>query len=349
MRDAVAIAVLLLSATVQAGLKAHDASAKFPGVKMLAHSIEGASVDAAGRIYAVDEYRFVDLKTGAVLFDTQAAGLPDTAFLSSSRVLRNGHFLIGDAGDHKVYEVVRGSHGKPHVRFQSQEWLQPNDMAISADGERAYFSGMVWSGYKGDVWYSVAGGALNRITMETTRAGVKLARTNGIELAVDGRRLFVTSAHNEIVNGDQKPQSAQIYALDLDADGRPTNGAKWRLMIDVYAAAGEAAARESGLDPDGMRLDMKGIMYSTLNEHGMVLAWDTKGKRGKKVDLIKLPTVRSPTNLELGGKDGRTLVVVGSCTKEKEDQGFKACVDMVRVPTPGRAFSDLRKKSTINS
>ncbi|KAF9967638.1 hypothetical protein BGZ73_000469 [Actinomortierella ambigua] len=345
MRATLAIAALLFSAVVHADRTAHDGSAKYPGVKKLIGSIEGASVDAAGRFYAVDEQRFVDLQSGAVLFDTKAAGLPNTTFLAASRGLRNGHFLVGDAGYHKVYEIVRGHKGKPRVRFQSDEWLQPNDIAISADGKRVYFSGMRWSEYKGDAWYSLNNGPLRRITKETTRPGVSLERINGIELSGNGRRLFATSARNEVINGAQKPQSAQVYALDLDAAGKPKKGAKWRMVIDLYAAVGKEAALKSGLDPDGMRLDSKGIMYSTLYGHGAVLAWDTKGKYGKKVELITLPTIQSPTNLEMGGKDGRTLVVVGICKKKAGEVEDKACVDTIRVPNPGRAITDLRKRS----
>ncbi|KAF9581917.1 hypothetical protein BGW38_000894, partial [Lunasporangiospora selenospora] len=307
-------------------------------------SIEGASVDAAGRFYAVDQQRFVDLQTGKVLFDTQAAGLPNTTFLAASRGLRNGRFLVGDAGYHKVYEIARG-HSKPRVRFQSEEWLQPNDITISANGKRVYFSGMKWSEYKGDAWYSLERGPLRRISKETNRPGVSLERINGIELSGDGRRLFATSARNEIINGSQKPQSAQVYALDLDASGKPAKGAKWRMVIDLYEAVGKEEALKTGVDPDGMRLDSKGIMYSALYGHAAVLAWDTRGKRGKKVELIKLPTIQSPTNLEMGGKDGRTLVVVGICKKKNGEEEDKACVDTIRVPNPGRAITDLRKGS----
>ncbi|KAF9954831.1 hypothetical protein BGZ72_004260 [Mortierella alpina] len=343
MRASLAIAALLFSAAVQADRTAQDASARYPGVKALIGSIEGASVDAAGRIYAVDQQRFVDLQTGAVLFDTLAAGLPNTTFLAASRVLRNGHFLVGDAGDHKVYEIVRGHKGKPRVRFQSDKWLQPNDMTISANGKRVYFSGMLWSQYKGDAWYSLGKGPLRPISNETTIPGVTLGRINGIELSGDGRRLFATSAFNEVINGAQKPQSAQVYALDLDAAGRPAKGAKWRVMIDLYEAVGKEAALKSGLDPDGMRLDSKGIMYSTLYGHAMVLAWDTNGRYGKKVELIQLPTIQAPTNLEMGGKDGKTLVVVGICKRANPQEEEKACVDMIRVPNAGRAITDLRK------
>ncbi|CAO3566731.1 unnamed protein product [Mortierella alpina] len=340
-----AIAALLFSAAAQADRTAQDGSAKFPGVKALIGSIEGASVDAAGRFYAVDEQRFVDLQTGAVLFDTKATGLPNTTFLAASRALRNGHFLIGDAGDHKVYDVVPGQKGKPRVRFQSDKWLQPNDITLSADGKRQYFSGMRWSEYKGDAWYSVGKGPLRQIHNETTRPGVTLKRINGIELSGDGRRLFATSAHNEVINGSQKPQSAQVYSLDLDAAGRPAKGAKWRMVIDLYEAVGKEAALKSGLDPDGMRLDSKGIMYSALYGHAAVLTWDTNGRQGKKVELIHLPTIQSPTNLEMGGKDGRTLVVVGICKKQNPQEQDKACVDTIRVPNAGRAITDLRRKS----
>ncbi|KAF9165989.1 hypothetical protein DFQ26_008923 [Actinomortierella ambigua] len=345
MRATLAIVALLFSAAVQADRTAKDGSTTYPGVKKLIGSIEGASVDAAGRFYAVDQQRFVDLQTGTILFDTVASGLPNTTFLAASRGLRNGNFLVGDAGDHKVYEIERGHKGKPRVRFQSTEWLQPNDITLSGDGKRAYFSGMRWSEYKGDAWYALGRGPLTRITKETNRPGVSLERINGIELSGDGRRLFATSARNEVINGAQKPQSAQVWALDLDAAGRPVKGAKWRMMIDLYAAVGKKASLKSGLDPDGMRLDSKGIMYSTLYDHGAVLAWDTNGRRGKRVELIKLPTIYAPTNLEMGGKDGRTLVVVGICKKKNGEKDETACVDTIRVPNPGRAITGLRRRS----
>jgi sugar lactone lactonase YvrE len=69
-------------------------------------------------------------------------------------------------------------------------------------------------------------------------------------------------------------------------------------------------------------------------------------------DGLVLKTFQLPfahlTNLELGGQDGKTLVVVGGCgpgpVSQTGQPATKGCVEMMRVDgAPGRAWSMLQE------
>lgn len=317
-----------------------DASGDFPIVKTMGPTIEGVSIDNQGAHHAVNKTSLINLVTGKAVHTNLAEKLQ----FSSSRGLKNGDFLLGDAVGHTVY-TISGGNAKP--RFVSDQWKQPNDMAMSADESRFYFSGMNYMEGTGDVWFGDRNNKLTQIPF----GDAKIGRTNGIELSKDGCTLYVTSAENTVSGTDDAPiikvTGAKVFSIALDkASGLPAKGAKWTQVIDLYAEAGEEA-KKAEADPDGMRLDSEGWMYSTLNAHGRVLRWNTKNP--KENEVIKLATVAFPTNLEMGGKDGKLLVVVGGCAKKDEkdpNEVRQACVDKMEVPYEGRAWAALTGKSS---
>ncbi|OJD14693.1 hypothetical protein AJ78_04984 [Emergomyces pasteurianus Ep9510] len=80
-------------------------------------------------------------------------------------------------------------------------------------------------------------------------------------------------------------------------------------------------------DIDGMRTDVDGNLYATLNGEGKVL------------QTILTTGVKSPINVELGGKDGKTLFTIGKC----EDNSEVGCAASFQVDKAGRTFVELNK------
>ena len=209
--------------------------------------------------------------------------------------------------------------------------LQPNDMAISADESRLYLSGMNYSADIGDLWYyDVAQQSLHNIDL----SDANFFRTNGIELSPDDTELFISSAEN---NPDETVRAAQIFRFQIDKDtGIPSQP---RVAIDLYrtlSAKGFDPGASPGLDPDGMRCDVDGNLFISLNSFHGVLKWNIYSDPATST-FINLETVKYPTNLELAGSEGKELFVIGHCSNISE-----ACIDHYKHDVPGRAFRNLQ-------
>lgn len=94
-------------------------------------------------------------------------------------------------------------------------------------------------------------------------------------------------------------------------------------------------------DVDGMRLDSAGKLHVTRNGAGQIAVLDPMGEN-RMVGKITLP-FSSPTNLEFGGPDGKTLFVVGRCGVNTPWGQGDGCVEAVRVAAPGLAWSNLQR------
>jgi len=320
--------ISLLTSVVAGTLVATDASAKFPLVKEMGASIEGVSVDAHGNILCVNSTHVVNLSKNVVLFSEIVAPGTDAAatpFFASSRVLKTGEVIFGDAARKKVFSL-RSSTCKPpqppQVKFATDTFLQPNDMAVSGNFNRFYFSGQNFSAGTGDLHFAAANEA------KPTLFPIDIGRANGIELSVDDKTLFITGART--VEG--VTNVAKVFKVKLDDKGVPVPNVPLDVAIDLFAAA----KSDGSMDPDGMRIDIEGTMYSTLNAFKSILVWSTADPT--KFEKVALATVKFPSNLEMGGPDGKTLVVVGRC-----DDGTTACVDEIKVPHAGKAFTKLQK------
>ncbi|KAI5779167.1 hypothetical protein EDC01DRAFT_672280 [Geopyxis carbonaria] len=336
-------------------LKAVSAITDFPIVATLQASIEGVSVDAAGNLYCIDANSFNNLSSSSVVWSRP--GLNTTAMqFAGSRHTRTHGVLLTEVVRHAVVSLPTPLcnttdllTGAPTFTNAANTWKQPNDLAVGA-GERAfYFSGMNYTAGTGDLWWSPAPAAHSTMPLQITLPAA-VARTNGIEVV--GNNLYLTSAENTLNGTDPATgapvivvSGAKVYRIPLD----PSTGAplpeQASVAKDYYADV--PGAREAQMDPDGMRADVDGWMYATLNAYGRVLRWNTK--RPSEQQVIELPTVNGPSNLELGGKDGKTLVVVGGCKKGLTGlkEGQVACVDKVEgLPAAGRAWSMLQEKKT---
>jgi len=338
MKTFVPLALLAgLASAAPAGPKllATDAATTYPAALLLGSSIEGCSVDQKGDMYAVNQTHFVSL-TDATISKPLLVGAGGTeSHFASSRWTCGMGALVGDAAAHKVWKATGNA-----TLFEEKGMIQPNDFTVSKCEKRIYLAGMNYTANTGDLWfYDVA---KNSAVPVAVPVGKETFRMNGVELSPDDKTLYVTSAENN-ANGSQV-LSAKIWKFKIDpATGVPSSP---EVAIDLYKTLEKMtpplAPKTVGMDPDGMRMDSKGTLFMALNAFGRVLMWDTNGP-ACNAKVIDLETIQNPTNLELGGKDGKTLVVVGRCRKDLAT----SCVDSYAHKTPGRAFTNLQSKQCL--
>lgn len=334
---AVAVGLQAVDGTAAAvGLQAVDGAAKYPGALLLGGDVEGCSVDAKGNMYALNATAFVPLADTPA--HVQLAGVDKTNHFAGSRFTRSLGALVADAVGHQVLCAGKGNGSKP--LFAEPGMLQPNDFTVSKDEKRIYLSGMNYEANTGDLWfYDVAAAKATKVALPdaATKATFRL---NGIELSPDDRTLFVTNAQNTANMSAVARAEVLQFAVD-PATGVPVYE---KVAIDLQAVLAEkglARADAKGLkldsmDPDGMRMDSRGTLFVALNAFGRVLKW-TVGTKPCDASVIDLKTVVNPANLELGGPEGKDLVVIGLCADQE-----KSCVDVFSHDTPGRAFANLQ-------
>jgi gluconolactonase len=318
------VAIAFVKDVSSSTLTAVSAANDFPVVTSMGSTIEGASVDKFGNLFAINQTHFMNLS------DTAAQPLlvgRNGSFFSSSRITRTLDFLVGDATAHTVWE------GLVPLFPPNSKMLQPNDIAISADESRVYLSGMNYGADTGDLWYyNVVQNTLQNINLSGTEP--PFFRTNGIELSPDDTELFLSSAQN---NPDGSVSAAQIFRFHIDTE---TGVPKYpRVAIDLYrtlSTKGLDPAVSPGLDPDGMRVDVNGNLFISLNSFQSILKWNIHCDPSSAT-VITLETVEFPTNLELAGPEGRDLYVIGQCSDQET-----ACIDHYVHNITGRAFHNLQ-------
>ncbi|CAG8492115.1 1373_t:CDS:2 [Paraglomus occultum] len=307
------------------------ANSKFGG------GIEGTAVDQAGNVFAVDFGKKIEaigqLSLTQKLFFAEAN---NKTFFNAVRFVPvpNGKniksaALAGDVLGHRVLKLVVRVNKKTKktkvsssVFCENKQFLQPNDLAIAAKSGFVYLSGQNFTTDTkigdGDLWLCTANG-------KTTRLG-QFGRTNGIEVSPDERTLYLSEAFN--VNGTVV--SNKILKFDIDrATGHVRNK---QIFADFKKIDGTQA-----IDIDGMRTDKDGNLFVTRNGGGQVVKFSPTGKVLLKIKLSN----KSVSNLEFGGKDGKTLFMVGACDAD----ATKGCVDTFRNnPVEGRAFALLNKQ-----
>lgn len=90
-----------------------------------------------------------------------------------------------------------------------------------------------------------------------------------------------------------------------------------------------------------MRLDSAGRLHVTRNGAGYITVLDPLGTN-RVTGKIPLP-FSSPTNLEFGGPDGKTLFVVGRCGVGTPWGQGDGCIEAVRVAAAGLYWSNLQR------
>jgi DNA-binding beta-propeller fold protein YncE len=97
--------------------------------------IEGPAVDAAGNLYVVnfrEKGTIGRVRPGASTSELFAR-LPTGSIGNGTRFDREGRMYVADFKKHNVF-VFESGQSEPRVYFHSDQFHQPNDLAIAADG-----------------------------------------------------------------------------------------------------------------------------------------------------------------------------------------------------------------------
>jgi gluconolactonase len=164
----------------------------------------------------------------------------------------------------------------------------PNDVVVDPQGG-IYFTDADYGGRNNQpegVYYVSPGGLLSQVL-------TGYSRPNGITLSPDGSRLYLA----------EEP-TKKIWAFDVTlADGAVSNAVLFaRTDVD---GNGNPLTPPPNAGADGMTVDPAGNLYAAV--HNAVYAWSPAGER-----LFEIPVPGRPTNVELGGVDGKTLFITSA-------------------------------------
>jgi sugar lactone lactonase YvrE len=240
--------------------------------------IEGPAVDALGNLYVVNFGKpgtVGKLAVGAAQSELFAV-LPEGSIGNAIRFDREGRMFVADYKKHNIFLV--GPDGKQvETYFQSNDFNQPNDMTIAADGT-IYLSDPHWKQRDGQIW-RVAKSADGSITGEKMTADRKMSTTNGIDLSPDGKTLYVGES-----------DMREIWSYRIDGP---------RLLSP------RLVKRFDDFGIDGLRTDSAGNLLVARILKGTIAVLTPQGKLTREIKL----SATEPTNLAFGGGDGKTVFV----------------------------------------
>lgn len=219
---------------------------------------------------------------------------------SGARFGSDGSLYVTDYRKHRIL-VFEAGQRTPRVYLEGA-FLQPNDLAISADGT-LYASDPDFrhphAQAVGTVWRVVRQPDGQAVARRMVVVGERLWRPNGIDLSPDGRTLYVSEA-----------DLRQVLAFRIDGDAL-----RDRKVLKTFAAG----------ELDGLRTDGRGHIYVARLTQGKIAVIEPDGTLVREVPT----TDREPTNLSFGGPDGRTVYVT------QKRGGY---IESFRADFPGREF-----------
>jgi sugar lactone lactonase YvrE len=240
--------------------------------------IEGPAVDAAGDLFVVNFQRAgtIGKWTPGTAKSTLFTSLPEGSIGNSIRFDPSGRMFIADYKKHNIFVVEPGS-AKPVEYFRSDEFNQPNDMTIAANGT-IYASDPHWKRRDGQVW-RIARSADGKVSGRKMVSARAMSTTNGIDLSPDEKTLYVGESN-----------SREIWAYQIDG---------------VNLVSPRLVRRFPDHDIDGIRTDVDGRLYAARMLKGSVVVMEADGRILREIQL----TAAEPSNLAFGGTDGRTVYV----------------------------------------
>jgi len=159
--------------------------------------------------------------------------LPKGSMGSSIRFDRSGRMFVADFKKHNVFLFEPGEK-VPSVYFQSNQFNQPNDLAIAPDGT-LYASDPNFGKGAGQIW-RITRGPDGKGRGEVMFSDRKMGVTNGIDLSPDGQALYISeSATRELwayclqgvkltaarlVKKFDGPPKSELDGLRTDIDGK---------------------------------------------------------------------------------------------------------------------------------
>jgi sugar lactone lactonase YvrE len=242
------------------------------------HGIEGPAVDAQGNLYVVSFGKpgtIGKLAAGAAQSELFAA-LPEGSIGNAIRFDAQGRMFVADYKKHNIFLV--SPDGKDvETYFHSDDFNQPNDMTVAADGT-IYASDPNWKRHDGQIW-RVAKSADGTVVGERMTAERGMSTTNGIDLSPDGKTLYVGES-----------DTREIWSYRIEGT---------RLL------APQLVKRFDDFDIDGLRTDTEGTLFVARILKGTIAVLSPQGKLKREITL----SAREPTNLAFGGSDGKTVFV----------------------------------------
>jgi sugar lactone lactonase YvrE len=240
--------------------------------------IEGPAVDAANNLYVVNFVRSGTIgrvRAGQSRSEIFAL-LPPGSIGNGIRFDRNGRMFVADFKRHNVF-VFEPRQTTARVYFHSDQFSQPNDLAISNDGI-LYASDPDFRGRRGRIWRIAPGpnSTGNGVVMQSARA---MGVTNGLDLSPDGRMLYVSESNTR-----------EIWAYRIDTD---------KLIEPRMVRKFETA------ELDGLRTDADGRILIARPASGKVTLLTPDGTVIREIQTLG----QKPSNLTFGGADGRTVYV----------------------------------------
>jgi sugar lactone lactonase YvrE len=249
-----------------------------PPDDLYTRGIEGPAVDAANNLYVVNFVRSGTIgrvRAGQNRSEIFAV-LPGGSIGNGIRFDRGGRMFVADFKKHNVF-VFEPGQTTPRIYFHSDQFNQPNDLAIANDGT-LYASDPDFRGRRGRIWRIAPGanGAGNGIVMQSARA---MGVTNGLDLSPDGRSLYVSESNTR-----------EIWAYRIDGD---------KLIEPRLVKKFDAA------ELDGLRTDADGRILIARPASGKVTLLTPDGAVVREIQTLG----QNPSNLTFGADDGRTVYV----------------------------------------
>jgi sugar lactone lactonase YvrE len=240
--------------------------------------IEGPAVDDKGNLYVVNFGKPGTIgKLPAGSSQSQLfATLPEGSIGVAIRFDRGGRMFVADYKKHNIFLV--GADGTTiETYFHSDEFNQPNDMTIAADGT-IYASDPHWKHHDGQIWRiaKTADGSVRGVKMLADRP---MSTTNGIDLSPDGKTLYVGES-----------DTSEIWSYRID-------GAK--------LLSPRLVKKFDDFSIDGIRTDVSGRLFVARILKGTIAVLSPAGALEREIEL----GAKEPTNLAFGGADGKTVFV----------------------------------------
>jgi sugar lactone lactonase YvrE len=261
--------------------------------------IEGPAVDADGALYVVNFQRpgTIGKVTPGANRSELFATLPQGSIGNGIRFDREGRMFVADYKQHNILVIEPGT-SVPQVYFHSDQFHQPNDLAVARDG--TLFASDPAFPHSGQIWRIVRqpDGQGRGELMSSERS---MGATNGIDLSPDDTTLYVSES-----------DTREVWAYRLD-------GAK--------LTSGRLVKKFDAFELDGLRTDRDGRIFVARPLAGKIaiLAPD----RTPDTSLVREVMLQGkvPTNLTFGGPDGQTVFVT-----QREGR----FVETFRAASPGR-------------
>jgi signal peptidase len=269
---------LILLASAASAEPAVFVSKRLTPVNSFRRGIEGPAVDSAGNLFVVNFQENGDigrLASGASN-PVQFARLPAGSIGNGIRFDQHGRMYVADYKRHNIF-VFEPGQATPRSFFHSENFAQPNDLAVGPDGT-IYASDPVFSPAGGRVWRITRGadGTASGAPMTSDRP---MKVPNGLDLSPDGGTLYVSESG-----------AREIWAYRID--GTTLRDPRLVKRFD----SGEL---------DGLRTDLDGRIYVARLGEGKIAVVASDGTLVREITLLGM----EPTNLTFGGADGRMVYV----------------------------------------